>query len=74
MTKADVLWGALFGLFSGMVILFSGVALGVATADLDPDCMEDEAYAWQQNGGYFPDSVTWACVPLDNLITLDGAR
>lgn len=32
------------------------------------DCPEDAVWAWQQNGGDFPDHVKWDCVALDDLV------
>lgn len=33
----------------------------------NPQCQEDEVFAWHHLGGDFPSSIEWECVPLDDL-------
>jgi len=61
----SMLWSLIIGFFG---ILYEGEQTSQVTYQ---DCLEDEVWAWQHNGGDFPNDVEWGCVPIDNLLVLE---
>jgi len=63
-----VIWTLIAGFF--FIAQDKDVVDSIITVDYADylSCEEDEVFAWQQNGGDYPNDVKWECVPLDNLM------